>query len=901
MSVSENDLYPFLEAIFYRNTVLQLQKNVLVVSDEGKILEANKIAVITYGYSADEIRNMYLRDLSPPRACNGFYPKTGATCRNNILIRTFHKRCNGDVFPVEIVQLRFHLPHLKGAVLVIRDISCAIADGRAQQENIRPFGNENAGLSDEGYLYHLMANKKQSGYLFDIYDLLATTANSIANLFCADSSMICLLEENGTSIILKAGTGCFCEITECLTARSGLMGKVYESGKIAAVSDYKIWEQRLPYQVLDKLHYTAVVPLKKNEKIIGMLGIGFYQEWRTMDKDALGLLQGAADIAAVVLTKLGHMPEGLFSSNTQNADEADEAVPEGQSCCCKQKYDSGFVLPESSHGSISLFDCLLNGVAFYEAVNSENGGPVKYRLISVNSSFENLTGLNNHMIVGKTSRQIFSSVEPNRFDAYGKVAFSGHPLSFWEYSRRFDCYYDVDVYCPEFGIAAVSLMDRIDGAAHDRDYAEHIPDYDSLTGLPNRCLFMEHLRESMSFAAQSNKRAAVIMLGLDDYKFINNFLGHAAADEMLKEMSRRLEDAIKKDGFAGFFMNDELVLFALLSNNEEDFSQLVQKLNLSLDTAWHYENKTYYLKSKFGISIFPDNSCDADVLVRQADVALCNSRKQNKSFFQYYDWDMEKQVLMCSQMEIELRKAIKEQQFVVHYQPQVDFAGRVASVEALIRWEHPDRGLVMPLDFIPFAEENGMMIEIGGWVLQEVCRQIQKWQADGLDYFSVAVNISACQFQHADLLQLISEALGNLCLDPGRLIVEITETAVMKDINYTIQVLSALRSMGVQVAIDDFGTGYSSLTYLNKFPVTSLKIDRSFIQDICADNDAALIVRAIVELAKKLNYVIVAEGVETEEQLQFLKDVHCDLMQGYLFSKPLPSAEIYKFLREAKC
>jgi diguanylate cyclase (GGDEF)-like protein len=437
--------------------------------------------------------------------------------------------------------------------------------------------------------------------------------------------------------------------------------------------------------------------------------------------------------------------------------------------------------------------------------------------------------------------------------------------------------------------------------------------YDSLTGLPNQTSYRDRLQQVIAHARRYNRIAAVLFLDLDNFKRINDTLGHRAGDHLLKLVSERLNGTIRSsdslsrnrlDKFQSTVARqggDEFTLILTEIRNPEDAAKVAHRLVSKLSEPYKLEGYEVFITVSIGIAIFPVDGEDIDSILMNADAAMYHAKKQGKNNFQFYRLTMNERAMERLNLENDLRKALERDELLLHFQPKVGIeSGKVVGMEALIRWQHPEIGMVSPAEFIPMAEETGLIVPIGEWVLQAACAQINAWQAQGLAPIPVSVNISSQQFQHQELLITIGRLLESSGIPPERLMLEITESVIMQNTDSTFDILNTLTAMGLRLLIDDFGTGYSSLSYLKRLPVFAIKIDRSFINDIATNPDDAAIIKAIIAMAQNLKLKVVAEGVETEEQLAFLRDEQCDVMQGYLFSRPLPAEEVSKLLAQAK-
>ena len=429
----------------------------------------------------------------------------------------------------------------------------------------------------------------------------------------------------------------------------------------------------------------------------------------------------------------------------------------------------------------------------------------------------------------------------------------------------------------------------------------HMATHDELTGLANRALLLDRLERALLTASSSGGLVAVLLLDLDRFKVINDSIGHAFGDKVLFSIARRLESLVKKGDTIARLGGDEFVLLLTEMARPEEVSQLAAEVLENLTAPFTIDGREVILTASIGISLSPGDSLDGPTLIRDADIAMYRAKKNDRNTYAFYSKEMNQQITRALEMESALRQALDRHEFLLHYQPKVDLAsGRIVGCEALVRWHHPERGLVSPADFIPLAEETGLIIPLGLWVLMEACRQARVWQQQGFDRFSVAVNLSARQFHRGDLEKVLEEVLRDIQLPPDLLELELTESMVMQAPETAKRTMLALKDLGVSLSLDDFGTGYSSLNYLRRFPVDCLKIDRSFIRDVVTDPAGASMVASIIDIAHNLGLSTVAEGVETEEQLAFLRGCGCDVLQGYLFSPPLPASQFAALLQEGR-
>jgi diguanylate cyclase (GGDEF)-like protein/PAS domain S-box-containing protein len=425
----------------------------------------------------------------------------------------------------------------------------------------------------------------------------------------------------------------------------------------------------------------------------------------------------------------------------------------------------------------------------------------------------------------------------------------------------------------------------------------HLAQHDFLTDLPNRALLTERLSQAMGSAQRHGKQVALLFLDMDYFKHINDSLGHAIGDQLLQAVAVRLVECVRVTDTVCRQGGDEFVILLAEIDRPQDAAHVAEKLLAALSLPHEIEGHELHVTLSIGISIYPDDGTREDSVMQNADTAMYHAKSGGRNNYQFFTPDMNARALQRLSVENSLRRALKQDEFILHYQPQIDLAsGVITGSEALIRWIDPGLGLVAPNEFVQVAEECGLIVPIGHWVLHEACRQVQAWLRTGLEVVPVAVNISAVQFRHKGFLDSVASILQETGMAPGYLELELTESVLMHDAKASVHVLTALKAMGVQLAIDDFGTGYSSLAYLQRFPIDTLKIDQSFVRDIATNADGATIVSAVIGMGRNLKQRVIAEGVETHEQLAFLRLQQCAEGQGFLFGHPVSAVDFSALL-----
>lgn len=426
----------------------------------------------------------------------------------------------------------------------------------------------------------------------------------------------------------------------------------------------------------------------------------------------------------------------------------------------------------------------------------------------------------------------------------------------------------------------------------------HSAQHDLVTNLPNRLLLNDRITQSIALAHRQNRSIAVLFLDLDRFKYINDSLGHATGDKLLQFISKRLVAGVRGSDTVSRQGGDEFVILLSEITYPEDAATSARHILLSLNAPHSIGAQDLRIDGSIGISVYPEDGEDAETLIKNADTAMYHAKESGRNNFQFFKAEMNLKAVERQSLEGSLRCALQRKEFLLHYQPKVNLdTGEITGVEALIRWQQPDRGLVPPSQFVPIAEDCGLILPIGRWALREACRQARAWQDAGLPALPIAVNVSAIEFRDKDFVEGVRTIRSETGLEARYLELELTEGVLMEDVKSTVSVLQELKMMGIHLAVDDFGTGYSSLSYLRQFPIDVLKIDRSFVHPITSDPDDAAIVSAIINMGKSLKHLVVAEGIETREQRAYLQTQHCAEGQGYLFSRPLAAAQFAHLLR----
>ena len=523
----------------------------------------------------------------------------------------------------------------------------------------------------------------------------------------------------------------------------------------------------------------------------------------------------------------------------------------------------------------------------------------------VNPAFETTTGFSREDAIGNKPNILHSGkLEPQFYQRLWETILRGEVFSEVFINTRKDgsTYYEEKTITPirnQRGEIThfISTGKDISERMRVQERLHYMAHHDALTKLPNRTLFMDRLRQAMARARWHKRLIAVMFLDLDRFKNINDSLGHHIGDQLLMQLTQRLSSGVRAGDTIARFGGDEFAVLLDDIASEKDISQLAKKVLDTMVPSFVIQGREFFMTASIGVSIFPNDGEDPETLLRNADVAMYRAKDMGRNNYQFYSNEMSARAFERLTLENSLRHALKRMEFSLLYQPQVYIKSRrIVGVEALLRWQHPELGLILPSDFIPLLEETGLIVEVGDWVLQSALKQAALWHNAGYDFLKVSINLSGRQFNNPNFISSLQATVEKTGLNPKLIELELTESMLMRNATKTISALNTLHQLGINIAVDDFGTGYSSLNYLRRFPISTLKIDRSFIRDVIEDPDDRAITTAIIVMAQSLNLIVVAEGVESEAQTIFLQSLDCHQIQGNVFSAPVNASVIGKML-----
>lgn len=526
-------------------------------------------------------------------------------------------------------------------------------------------------------------------------------------------------------------------------------------------------------------------------------------------------------------------------------------------------------------------------------------------ILRVNPAFERITGYGAEESIGNNPRMLQSSHHGANFyeelwrDLLAEGSWQGEIWNRRKNGDVFPVWQTITAVHDNQGqvIQYIGIFSDITEKKLSEERIFHLAHFDVLTDLPNRAAFQNHLDQAILHAQRKDGQLALLFLDLDHFKLINDTAGHPAGDELLMQVSKRIQSLLRGDDIVARLGGDEFTVLLSEMESSNAVALVAEKIIHAMGQPFQLAQDEEVIGVSIGISTYPDDGEDGATLLKNADVAMYQAKAQGRNNYQFFTREMNARAQQRRALESDMRHALENGEFLLHYQPQICIAsGEIFGVEALVRWQHPEHGLISPVTFIPVAEDTGLIVPLGEWIMREACSQQKQWLDAGLPALRMAVNVSARQFMGQGLVNMVRRIVEHTGINPVMLELELTESILMDNLEQTIQVLHQLCDMRVSLAIDDFGTGYSSMAYLKRFPIHRLKIDRSFVRDLATDADDAAIVSATIAMAHNLHLTVIAEGVETEQQLQFLKDCGCEELQGYYFSKPLPADELERLI-----
>ncbi|MEW6118409.1 MAG: EAL domain-containing protein [Nitrospirota bacterium] len=693
--------------------------------------------------------------------------------------------------------------------------------------------------------------------LKELYRKIITISKDFLHL---DYSTVMILSEDGTCLIPKDTIGFPPSVLNTCSLREGegLASYVLRSGAPERVVDLsKETRFAIPKEVLKQRIASALcVPMMLEGKIFGVL-VGHTVSRREFTDEEISLYQLIGNQAAVAIKNAMHVA----------------------------------ALKENEQYLKTILDSIQTGVLVIDAET--------HRIVAANPAAINMIGAPCDQILGRICHQFICPAE----EGACPLTDFGQPIDNSERLLINAGRNPVPI-LKNAGTVQMNgrtyLIESLIDISERKQMEETIwrqAYHDDLTGLPNRILFIDHLTLALTQAHRSRQKLAVMFLDLDRFKMINDALGHSVGDRLLQKVAHRLRASLREEDTVARMGGDEYTVLLPHIAHENDVVTIAKKILAAFEQSFLIDGHEFSVTTSVGISLYPDDGSDIETLLKNADVAMYHAKEQAGNNYQFYSPSLNSRALKRITIERRLRQVFEREELVVYYQPQVSAATRqIVCAEALVRWQHPEQGLLSPVQFIPLAEETGLIDRIDEWVLRTACAQSRTWQEHGGTPFVITVNLSARQFQHSNLADIVSRVLRETGLSPELLELEITESVAMKNMELTVANLTKLTGMGVKVSIDDFGTGYSSLSYLKKLPIQKLKIDKTFITGLGEDPDDNAIVSAIIALAHNLKLNVAAEGVETEDQLSFLQSYGCDVLQGYLFSEPLPVKRFGKLI-----
>ncbi len=720
--------------------------------------------------------------------------------------------------------------------------------------------------NDPRWLEHLIVISREITTTTELEKLYRKVVDVARDILALDFSSLMLLSMDGDRLIMTDAFG-FPESmlgTFVLLDGEGLATLVARKGQPATVRDFRRETRfQVPPVVAARDILSAVsVPMMLEGKVFGVL-IGHTLAKRSFTHEEIALYQIIGNQAAVAIQNSMHIR----------------------------------ALKESEAKFRTLFNSASDAVYIIDFEGA---------FLEVNQAACEDLGSSREELLAMKPSEVISCQAPGCHERLRAVRETGHLVFEALHVRRDGTSYPVEVSSRLVEFSGKQAMLAMARNITERKQAEYeiqqLAYYDTLTGLPNRALFRDRLNQALAQASRDSRQVGVLFLDLDRFKEVNDTLGHSTGDELLKAVAGRLENCMRRSDTVSRLGGDEFVLSLSSMTLDEDIATIAQKIQNALAEPLLIDGQELFSTCSIGIAIYPTDGEDVDTLLKNADIAMYQAKEQGRNNYQFFSRETNVKAVERLLLETSMRHALERNEFFLYYQPQVNLiTGRIIGMEALLRWRHPDLGLLSPAKFIPLAEESGLIIPIGEWVLRAACARTKAWQDAGGLPLRVAVNLSGYQFRQSNLVEMVEEVLGETGLDPRCLELELTESAIMDSPERAAMTLRRLKELGLSLAIDDFGTGYSSLSHLKQFPLDRLKIAQFFVRDITTNPDDAAIAEAIIAMAHSLKLQVIAEGVEQRDQMDFLLSRGCEEMQGFCFSRPVSEETFTEMLSAGIC
>lgn len=733
-------------------------------------------------------------------------------------------------------------------------------------------------------------------------DLFKKIIYKVVELFNAQNSFVYLVNEEKGTYTLKIGTGVFSEITNEGQLKEALIGQAFQTGKIAIVNNYSVWPHRLHNSIFDNLQYCVLVPLKNKDKMIGAIGLGFCEAERKLSEDELFLLQRFADLASLALGNALLVDSLHNEIKERKQAEENRRQHEEALIASKNKLAMAAELANLAPWEYNLKTELYEfGDEFYAIYGTD--AAKEGRFMSLDTYVKEFVHPEDAWMFNKENNFISQEKLFNNNDMGHRIIRRDGEVR--DVLVRRSVVRDADgIIIKRYGTNQ-DITERVRVEKDRRKQAETIKQmayFDSLTGLANRYYLNEWLNSEIERARREDASGVAMFIDLDDLKMVNDTYGHTYGDAIICEAGARIVEEVGKEAFVTRVGGDEFVVILPGMDDRTQIEKIAHKISKSLGMKQENLGIGFYMTASIGIAFYPGDGDTSEEIIKNADNAMYAAKKDGKNCWRFYNQAMQTEAYQKMRLTSSLRYALERGELSIVYQPQIVTSERfVTGFEALLRWNSPEYGVVSPMHFIPVAEQSGLIHSIGQWVLCQACQFARRLADLGWSEVHVAVNISSKQIAADNFISLVCSAIKEAGIQPYQLELEITESLLMTSIEDATSKLLELKELGVHLSLDDFGTGFSSLTYLRRLPVETLKIDKSFIDMITADTQGAKIIGSIINMAHTIHMSVVAEGVETEQQLEYLADKGCDLIQGYIFSRPVTETEAIKLLRGKAC